>query len=65
MEKLTRITLDPGVRGGKPGIRGLGVTVGAIVGLGASGYSHDAILAAYPSLEKEDTSRSHQSQRYT
>lgn len=54
MEKLLRITLDPEVMGGKPCIRGLRVTVGAIVGLVASGYTQEAILAAYPYLEKED-----------
>ena len=56
MEKLSRITLDPEVMGGKPCIRGLRVTVGTIVGLVASGYSQEAILAAYPYLEKEDIS---------
>lgn len=34
MISLTRITTDPNVMGGKPCVRGLRVTVGAIVGLG-------------------------------
>lgn len=52
--KLTRITFDPNVMGGKPCIRGLRVTVGTIVGLIASGHSHDEILKLYPYLEEED-----------
>jgi uncharacterized protein (DUF433 family) len=40
--------------GGKPCIRGLRVTVGTIVGLVASGRSHDEILRLYPYLEAED-----------
>ena len=54
MKQLTRITLDPEVMGGKPCIRGLRVTVGAIVGLMASGHSTADILTAYPYLEEED-----------
>ena len=55
MEKLMeRITHDPLVMGGKPCIRGLRVTVGTIVGLIASGYSHEEILTMYPYLEAED-----------
>jgi len=54
MRQLTRITLDPAVMGGKPCIRGLRVTVGAIIGLLASGHSTADILTAYPYLEEED-----------
>jgi len=55
MEKIMeRITHDPLVMGGKPCIRGLRVTVGTIVGLIASGYSHEEILTMYPYLEAED-----------
>lgn len=54
MRNLTRITFDPNVMGGKPCIRGLRVTVGAIVGLVAAGYSRTDILKAYPYLEEED-----------
>ena len=49
-----RITHDPAVMGGKPCIRGMRVTVGAIVGLLAAGQSHADILAAYPYLEADD-----------
>jgi len=52
--QLTRITFDPQVMGGKPCIRGLRVTVGAIVGLVAAGHSTAEILQAYPYLEEED-----------
>ncbi len=54
MRDLDRITFYPAVMGGKPCIRGLRVTVGAIVGLVASGYSNSEILKAYPYLEEED-----------
>ena len=54
MMKLTRITFDPAVVGGKPCVRGLRVTVGTIVGLVAAGSSFSDILKAYPYLEEED-----------
>ena len=54
MKKLTRITFDPNVMGGKPCIRGMRVTVGAIVGLVAAGHSVEDILKAYLYLEEED-----------
>ena len=54
MNESSRITFDPNVMGGKPCIRGMRVTVGAIVGLVAEGYSTDEILAAYPYLELAD-----------
>jgi uncharacterized protein (DUF433 family) len=40
--------------GGKPCIRGMRVTVGAIVGLVAAGRGTDEILREYPSLEAAD-----------
>jgi uncharacterized protein (DUF433 family) len=54
MKSLERITQDPRIMGGKPCIRGMRVTVGAIVGLVAAGHSVEEILAAYPYLEHED-----------
>lgn len=54
MENFDRIKFDPNIMGGKPTIRGMRVTVGAIVGLVASGYSIEKILDMYPYLEKED-----------
>ena len=54
MLAFTRIAQDPNVMGGKPCIRGLRVTVGTIVGLVASGRSHDEILRLYPYLTADD-----------
>ncbi|MBQ9453727.1 MAG: DUF433 domain-containing protein [Desulfovibrio sp.] len=54
MEKLERITQNPGVMGGKPCIRGMRVTVGMLVGQIAGGRSIDELLADYPYLERED-----------
>ena len=51
---FSRITHDPAVLGGKPCIRGLRISVSMIVGLVASGVSHERILAAYPLLEDAD-----------
>jgi len=54
MPQLNRITFNPEVMGGKPTLRGMRVTVGMIVGMVASGYSTDDILAMYPYLEADD-----------
>ena len=54
MKELERITLNPLVMGGRPCIRGMRVTVGAIVGLVAAGHSMEEILKLYPYLERED-----------
>jgi uncharacterized protein (DUF433 family) len=54
MELLRRITHDPAVMGGRPCIRGMRVTVGAVLGLLASGHDVDEILKAYPYLERDD-----------
>lgn len=40
--------------GGRPCIRGMRVTVGAIMGLLAAGRTHEEILEAYPYLERDD-----------
>lgn len=54
MPQLARITRDPRLMGGKPCIRGLRITVGAVVGLVAAGHSTADILRAYPYLERQD-----------
>jgi uncharacterized protein (DUF433 family) len=54
MKKLTRITFNPEVMGGKPCIRGMRVTVGMIVGMIAAGNSREEILNLYPYLEGPD-----------
>lgn len=54
VQKLTRITCDPQVMGGRPCIRGMRVTVGVVVGLLAAGHTEEQVLQAYPYLEKQD-----------
>ena len=54
MRDLDRITLRPGVMGGKACIRGTRVTVGMIVGQIGAGRGIDALLADYPYMERED-----------
>ena len=49
-----RITVDPGQMGGLPCIRGMRVTVSAVVGQLAAGHTIDEVLADYPYLERED-----------
>jgi len=51
---LSRIAIKPEVMGGKPCIRGVRVTVSTVVGLVATGHSHEEILALYPYLQAED-----------
>jgi uncharacterized protein (DUF433 family) len=54
MKKFERITYDPAIMGGKPCIRGLRVTVGMVLGLLATGHSHEDILKSYPYLQAQD-----------
>jgi uncharacterized protein (DUF433 family) len=54
MHQYKHISFDPAVMGGKPCIRGMRVTVGTVVGLVASGSTHQDILKAYPYLAEED-----------
>ncbi len=54
MRDFDRITLRPGVMGGKACIRGTRVTVGMIVGQVGAGQSIESLLADYPYLERED-----------
>lgn len=49
-----RITVDPAQMGGLPCIRGMRVTVGAVIGQLAAGQSVDDVLANFPYLERED-----------
>jgi uncharacterized protein (DUF433 family) len=49
-----RITVDPAQMGGLPCIRGLRVTVSAVVGQLAVGRTAEEILDDYPYLERED-----------
>jgi uncharacterized protein (DUF433 family) len=54
MTEFPRITQDPAVMGGKPCIRGLRVTVGAVVGQIGAGRTVEQVLADYPYLQRED-----------
>jgi uncharacterized protein (DUF433 family) len=56
VNNLPRITQDPAVMGGKPCIRGLRVTVGAIVGQIGAGRTVEELLTDYPYLERADIS---------
>jgi uncharacterized protein (DUF433 family) len=50
----TRITIEPGKRGGKPCIRGLRITVSEVLEYLASGMTADEILRDFPDLTRED-----------
>lgn len=54
MELEDRITITPGVRGGKPCIRGTRITVYDILEYLAGGMTESQILADFPSLTQED-----------
>jgi uncharacterized protein (DUF433 family) len=54
MGQLDRIAQRPDVMGGKACIRGMGVTVGMVVGQIGAGQSIDDILKDYPCLERAD-----------
>jgi uncharacterized protein (DUF433 family) len=51
---LDRITVDPDIFGGKPIIRGRRLAVEHVLGMLAAGDTPEAILEAYPWLERED-----------
>jgi uncharacterized protein (DUF433 family) len=51
---LERITVNPGIFGGKPIIRGRRLAVEHVLGMLAVGDSPETILEGYPWLERED-----------
>jgi len=53
-ELLSRITVEPGKRSGKPCIRGLRITVSDVLEYLASGMTEAEILADFPELTGED-----------
>ncbi len=53
-ELLKRITIVPGLMGGKPTIRGMRFPVGDIYEMLASGMTNEEILDQHPILEKDD-----------
>lgn len=54
MQELDRITRRADVMGGKACVRGMRVTVGAIVGQIGAGRTVQQVLEDYPCLERED-----------
>lgn len=53
-ELLERITVRPGVFGGKPIIRDMRIAVEHVLGMLAAGDTADEILAEFPILERDD-----------
>ena len=51
---LERITVNPGIFGGKPIIRGRRLAVEHVLGMLAAGDTPETILEGYPWLEAED-----------
>lgn len=51
---LERITITPGVRSGKPTVRGTRITVSDVLEYLASGMSPEEILADFPDLSGDD-----------
>jgi uncharacterized protein (DUF433 family) len=51
---MNRITILPNVRGGRPTIRGMRITVSEVLEMLASGMTQADILEAFPYLEAED-----------
>ncbi len=51
---LSRITIDPAIRHGKPCVRGLRYPVETLLELLSSGMTIDEILADYEDLERDD-----------
>ena len=51
---LSRITIEPGKRSGKPCLRRQRITVYDVLGWLAYGMSHEEILEDFPTLEPDD-----------
>jgi len=51
---LSRITIEPGKRSGRPCIRGMRIAVHDVLGWLAAGMSEAEILADYDELEPDD-----------
>jgi uncharacterized protein (DUF433 family) len=54
MATANRIDMTPGVRSGKPRVRGTRITVSDVLEYLAGGMSEDDILADFPELTRED-----------
>lgn len=55
-DRLSRITSDPQICGGRPIIRGMRIRVSDILDMLANGASRAEILRDYPYLQDEDIS---------
>ena len=51
---MSRITLEPGKRGGRPCIRGLRMTVYDVLSMLSNGMTHQEIQDDFPELTEED-----------
>ena len=54
MRHLDRITTDPSVCQGQAVVRGMRITVSAVLKVLASGKSVQEVLSIYPELEEDD-----------
>lgn len=54
MELLSRISIDPAIRFGKPCVRGTRISVGDVLGYLAGGMSEAEIIADFPQLTHHD-----------
>ncbi len=54
MSTIDRITIDPGVCGGRPCVRGLRIRVKDVLDLLAAGATREEILEDFPYLEPDD-----------
>jgi uncharacterized protein (DUF433 family) len=54
MSELHRVSIDPGLCGGRPCLRGLRIRIRDVLDLLAAGASREEILGDYPKLEAED-----------
>lgn len=54
MDYRSRITIEPGKRGGKPCIRGLRITVYDVLEMLAEGMTSAEIIEDFPELQADD-----------
>lgn len=54
MSPLDRISIDPGVRFGKPCVRGTRISVGDVLGYLAGGGTEAELLQDFPQLSHDD-----------
>lgn len=54
MASIDRIVIIPGVRSGKPTVRGTRITVSDVLEYLAGGMSEDEIILDFPELTRED-----------